>query len=334
MQFVEVIAERPGALQPHRIVEHFGGDEGIAVPIAANPRADPQEGGDRLLSRLAAHRVEPVLDQAVEARQLTEKRMVIVGEAVQHLVDDLELGLAQEIGAPEDEDRASQLLLIGGELSWIDGAVALVEQIGDLQFAQPRALPPDFGRMGGEHRAHQRVIEELGERFRLDAHLAGALKRIRERTGAGRGAGDRMGAVATDVMLIFGDVGEMREIAVGARDRERLVSVEAVERRLELAPRAYLVVAMEANRGLPDLLDQFENLFTLLLAHGVAEDSPEQTDVLAQRNVLLGSVRGAKGKFLDLGGAGHWAHPLRQRDFDAALRKILAQGRKIGRSVR
>ena len=100
--------------------------------------------------------------------------------------------------------------------------------------------------MGGEHRAYQRVIEEVGERFRLDAHLAGALKRVGERTGARRRAGDRMGAVAADVMLIFGDVGEMREIAVGARDRECLVSVEAVERRLELAPRADLVVAMEA----------------------------------------------------------------------------------------
>ena len=167
--------------------------------------------------------------------------------------------------------------------------------------------------MGGQHRADQRVIEKVGERFRLDAHLAGALKRIGERTGAWGGARDRMGAVAADVMLIFGDVGEMREIAVGARDRERLLSVEAVERRLEFAPRADLVVAMEAYRGLTDLLDQLENLFALLLANGVAEDLPEQANVLAQRNVLLGSVRGAKRKALDLGGAGHWAHPLRTK---------------------
>ena len=138
-----------------------------------------------------------------------------------------------------------------------------------------------------EHWAYQRAIEEVGERRRLDAHLARALKGVSERAGARRGAGDRMGAVAADVMLIFGDVGEMREIAVGAHDRERLVGVEAVERRLELAPRADLVVAMEADRGLADLLDQLENLFAFLLAHGVAEDSAEQTNVLAQRNVLL-----------------------------------------------
>ena len=167
--------------------------------------------------------------------------------------------------------------------------------------------------MGGEHWAYQRAIEEVGERFRLYAHLAGALKRVGERTGARRGAGDRMSAVAADVMLVFSDVGEMREIAVGANDRERLVSVEAVERRLELAPRADLVVAMEADRGLADLLDQLENLFALLLAHGVAENSPEQADVLAQRNVFLGSVRRAKRKALDPGSASHRAHPLKAK---------------------
>ena len=81
-----------------------------------------------------------------------------------------------------------------------------------------------------------------------------------------------MGAVAADVMLIFGDVGEVREIAVGAHDRQCLVGAEAVERRLELAPRADLVVAVEADRGLANLLDQLEDLFALLLAHRVAED--------------------------------------------------------------
>ncbi len=168
--------------------------------------------------------------------------------------------------------------------------------------------------MGGEHWTDQRVIEEVGESFRLDAHLAGALKRVGERTGAGRGAGDRMSAVAADVMLIFGDVGEMGEIAVGANDRERLFSVEAVERRLELAPRADLVVAMEADRGLTDLLDQLENLFALLLAHGVAKDPPEQANVLTQGDVLLGSVRGAKWETLNPGGAGHWAHPFEDEE--------------------
>src|ERR1700677_1235726 len=121
-----------------------------------------------------------------------------------------------------------------------------------------------------------------------------------------------MGSVAADVVLIFGDVGEMREIAVGANDRKRLVSVEAVECRLELAPRANLVVAMEANRGLADLLDQLENLFALLLAYGVAKDPAKQTNVFAQGNVLL--VRTARGQLLDFGGHGHRRIPRLEED--------------------
>ena len=75
--------------------------------------------------------------------------------------------------------------------------------------------------------------------------------------------------------------------------RERLVVVEAVERRVKLAPRAGLVVAMEADRGLADALDEIEDLAAFLLAHGVAEQAAEQADVVAQRRVLL--VVGAGG---------------------------------------
>ena len=118
-----------------------------------------------------------------------------------------------------------------------------------------------------------------------------------------------MGAIAADVMLILGDIGEVREIAEGAHDRQRLVGGQAVEHRLQLAPRADFVVAMEADRGLADALDHFENLFALLLAHGVAENSAEQTDVVAQRQVLLGLIRRRMRHALGRGIEGHRAHP-------------------------
>ena len=101
-------------------------------------------------------------------------------------------------------------------------------------------------------------------------------------------------------MLVLGDVGEMREIAEGAHDRERLVGAEAVEDRLELAPGAGLVVAMEADRGLADLLDERVGLLALLLAHRVAEDAAEQADVVAQRQVLLVGL----GAGVGVGGSG------------------------------
>ena len=124
--------------------------------------------------------------------------------------------------------------------------------------------------------------------------------------GRGGGARDHMRPVAADVVLVLGDVGEMREIAEGAHDREGLVGAEAVEDRLELAPRGRLVVAVEADRGLADLLDERVGLLALLLAHGVAEDAAEQADVLAQRPVLVGVVV-FEGELL---GEGHEMDPV------------------------
>ena len=307
VQFVEIVRKGASALQPHRLVEHVGGDEGIAVAIAADPRADAQEGRNRLLPFPAADRVELVLDRPVEARQLAEERVVVIGKTVRHLVDHLEPRLPQHIGAPEDQDRASQPFLDRRELRRIARAVPFVEQFGDLEFARPRALAAHLGRMGGQHRAHQRMVEEFLQSLRLDAHLERAVEGAGERARPRRGAHDRMRAVAADVMLIFGDVGEVGEIAEGAHDRERLVGVEAVEDRLELAPRAGLVAAVEADRGLADLLDEGVGLLALLVAHGVAEDAAEQADVVAKRDVLV--VVQVTREVLLRGLEGHGAHP-------------------------
>ena len=79
-----------------------------------------------------------------------------------------------------------KLLLVARQLRRVDGAVALVEQLGDFEFARPRALAADFGRMSGEDRAHQRAVEERLERLRRDAGLGGAVEGEGERAGARR----------------------------------------------------------------------------------------------------------------------------------------------------
>jgi hypothetical protein len=131
-------------------------------------------------------------------------------------------------------------------------------------------------------------------------------------------------------MLIFSDVGEMREIAVGAHDRQGLVGAKAVERRLKLPPRADFVVAMKTDRGLTDLLDQLIDLLALLFAHGVAKDSAEQANVVAERQILVGVVLGGTRHAVNMGGNGHLWPPLAKVSPDAALREAPVQGRKIG----
>ena len=95
-------------------------------------------------------------------------------------------------------------------------------------------------------------------------------------------------------MLVFGDVGEMREIAIGAHDRSvwspsRLSSVASSSRRAPASLSRWK--RMEALRM---LLDQLEHLFALLLAHGVAEDPAEEADVVAKRQILVGLIRGRR----------------------------------------
>ena len=312
VQFVEVVGERAGALAPHGFIEDLRSHVRVAVAVAADPRADAQEGRHARPAQPGAEGAERILDLAVEPRQLAEEGVVVIGEAVGDLVDHQQPLLAQHVGAPEDQHCAPQLFLDRGELGGVALSVlALFEKVGDLELADERALAPDLGRVGGKHGADQRAVEECAERLRRDVRLADVLadvvEGVGERARTRRGAGRHMGAVAANVMLVFGDVGEMREVAEGPHDRQRLVGRQAVEGRLELAPGAGLVVAMEADGGLADVLDEFKGLLALLLAHRVAEDAAEQPDVVAQRLVLV------VGLGVGLGGSGRRINSHRRR---------------------
>jgi hypothetical protein len=78
-----------------------------------------------------------------------------------------------------------------------------------------------------------------------------------------------MGPGAADVVLVLGDVGEVREIAVGADDLVRAPAGEAVQDRLELAPGGLVLVPVEADGGLADEFDDVEGRLALLLADRV-----------------------------------------------------------------
>src|SRR5208337_4592785 len=109
-----------------------------------------------------------------------------------------------------------ELLLVERELRLIGArAIAFVEQFGNFELPRQRALAPHLRWMGGQHRTHHRAVEKGPERRRLNAVRARVLEGEGERAAPRRRACDRMRAVAADVMLVFGDVGEMREIAEG-----------------------------------------------------------------------------------------------------------------------
>ena len=108
--------------------------------------------------------LQPVLQRAVQPRHLVQEGVVVERQAVGDLVQHGELGPAQQIGLPQRQHRAAQLLLAGLEFFRRQlHALAAVEQRRDLHLAVDGALAADFGRMRGQDRADQRGSEELAQ---------------------------------------------------------------------------------------------------------------------------------------------------------------------------
>ena len=90
-----------------------------------------------------------------------------------------------------------------------------------------------------------------------------------------------MGSSPADVMLVFGDVGEMRKVAECADDLDALTMREAIQCRLELVPRGFIFVAVEADRGPTNVLNDCENRLAFLDADSIAKNAAEKTDIVA-----------------------------------------------------
>jgi UDP-N-acetylmuramyl pentapeptide synthase len=79
-----------------------------------------------------------------------------------------------------------------------------------------------------------------------------------------------MGAAAADVVLVLGDVGQVREVAEGAHHQVGALARQAAQQGIHFLARRAVGIAMEAQREPADLLDAVEDLGALLFAHGVA----------------------------------------------------------------
>jgi len=120
-----------------------------------------------------------------------------------------------------------------------------------------------------------------------------------------------VGAGSPYMMLVLGDVREVREEAEGTDGLDHLVVREPVQRRLEIAARHLVVVAVETDRGLTDMLDEIEHGLAFLRTDSVAENPPEQADIVAQRHVLcrdLGRVHAAHSEVSPRAGSGIGGH--------------------------
>ena len=168
--------------------QNFGIDKGIAVAIAADPAAEPQERGDRHIIERRIVSAHLPFDLLIEPRHFVEECVIVIGEAVGDFVADIELRPAQQARLPQQQDSAADLVL---DLLFLVGRpflpVAPFEQMRDRHLAHHRALAPHLGRMRGQDRDHEGVIEEILQLGRGDPGLMGAGEGARQRARLRRG---------------------------------------------------------------------------------------------------------------------------------------------------
>src|SRR5262249_13550748 len=143
--------------------------------------------------------------------------------------------------------------------------------------------------MGGEYRANDGTREKVLQPRTGNVRVTRASKRVGHGAFARFGRGQRVGSCPAHVMLVFGDVGELRKVAESADDLDVLSMREAVQCRFELVARGFIFFAVEADRGPANVLDDREDRLAFLAAHRIAKDAAEQTDIVTQRQILVGS---------------------------------------------
>src|SRR6516162_4117287 len=143
--------------------------------------------------------------------------------------------------------------------------------------------------MRGEYRASHGIGEKVLQLRPGNGCITSASKCV------GHGAftrcrrGKRVSSSPADVMLVLGDVGKLRKVAESADDLDVLTMREAIQCRFELVPRGFIFFAVEADRGLADVLNDLEHRLAFLAAHRIAKNAAEKTDIVTQRQILVGS---------------------------------------------
>jgi len=106
-------------------------------------------------------------------------------------------------------------------------------------------------------------------------------------------------AAAPVVMLVFRDIGQMREIGKRAHHRDGLVAGQFLEQSVKLGPGPGFRFAAEAHRGLAYGFHHIVDSIAFLSAQHIAQQPTQQSYVILERSILV-DIRFAGG----LSGAG------------------------------
>jgi hypothetical protein len=279
-------------LQDHRAVAvegeagDVGGHEGVAVPVAADPGAEAEEGRDpqagagpgglEARRELAVHRRDRVEQRALEDEQ-PGADLVVGGGARGAVV----------AGGDERRRHLAQPLLrgraVGGSRPRVGERLERGGRLGDVV---EDGSPPRLGGVGGEHRHDEHPVEE-----RLD--LGGAPPggghaghRRRDRPLDRRRPVAVPGPQRPQPLDLLGCVHEVEEDRVRLGEEREVVDRETGEAGGEGVPSPGQLAAPQRDGGPPRGLDELQRPGAPQLRDGLAEDAAQAPDVLQQPLVI------------------------------------------------
>ena len=280
----QVKAQHGLALAPQCHLQRGGRHVGVAVAVAADPVAHAEEVRDRVAG-------QGLFDLAIHARDLAQEGRVVVGQRVLDLVGHRQLGGAQHARLPQLCDARAHHRFALGALALGVQAVALFHQFGDGAFGVEDALALHLGRVGGQHGRDAGLAEHGGDVGGAHVGRAEPLERHRQRALVHVALLLVVFAPA-HMVAVFGNIGQVREIAECADHADGLVAAQVLQQPVQRAAGLCVLLQAKRHRQLAHALDQLERGLALLFADHVAQDATEQTDVVDQRAVLFGGVSG------------------------------------------
>ena len=96
-----------------------------------------------------------------------------------------------------------------------------------------------------------------------------------------------MGAAAADMVLVFGDIGQVRKVGKRAHHGIGLFARQLLEHGVQCQSGVGVFFAAKAHRGLADGLDHVEDGVAFLFAQHVAQQAAQQADIFFQWRVLV-----------------------------------------------
>ena len=301
----QVMAQRHVGLSPQGLDKGLRVHIGVAVAVAADPLAHAQKAVHVLLAQFA-------LQPGIDLGDFLQEGAFVIAQRVFNLVGNRELAVAQQPGLPELDDAGAHLLLVAGELACAQrvladrGAagtqadvVALAQQLGNRALGVQDALALHFGRVRCQHWRDEAAGQCVNDGPGRDAGVAQPLERHFDAAFLAL-AGTLVKGTAADVVPVLRQVDQVAEIGEGADHADGLVAAQTLEQLLERLVSGGVGIAPKSDRQRADLLDQRKCRHALLLPDDVAQDSPQQPDVLDQRLFIVRRATGRLG-FQQLG---------------------------------